>query len=1083
MTDSENPPLVPQKGSDANKSIDPEENYDTHKGIIAWFARNSVAANLLMVGIILLGLTSAFTIRKQMFPQIENTWLNVAIYYPGADPQEIAESITVKLEEAISSVTGVERIITNSNRGSAQAYIKVLDSYDPQEVLDEVKSSVDSISSFPDGMERPRIKRFRYRQEVMYVSLAGDMEMRKLKAFGETIHDEIRGLPGINIAEYYSGADYEIGIEVSKDKLREYKLNFAEIATAVRNFSTNRSAGVIRAEDGFISLRVEEQAYIGAQFEEIPVRILPDGTQLYLRDVAEVKDGFVEGINYSKLNGQNTVTFFIGASEDQSITDVAEIVSAYLEEKQSELPQGVTLEPWVDLTYYLKGRLNMMLKNMFFGGVLVFLMLTLFLRMRLAFWVMMGLPVSFFGALMLLPLGFVDVTINVASLFAFIMVLGVVVDDAIVIGESIYTEVEEKGQTMDNVIRGAHRVAMPATFGVLTTVAAFAPMVFESGPNSAFPHAIGFVVVFCLLFSLVESKLILPAHLAKMKPLDPNKSGLLNNIRGAVDRNLRYFIQNIYTPFLAKALHFRYTALASFISVSVITAGLFVGGIIKFQGMPKVPHDFSRIEFEMNPNTPEQVTLDALLAIERMIQNVDQQLEKEFGTKLVDNLYTDLESRTSGEVQAKLIDPELRPIDTFELSKRWREAMPEISGLKQLTIVDNVFSGGRNDGDVTFRIDSQNEQQLRMAANEIKKGLSEIDGVYDVNDSEAQFATEAKFKLKPLAYSMGLTTREVASQAGFSLYGIEAQRIVRDRDEIRVMVRYPVEERNTAVLIDDVLIHTPAGNDVPLSEIANIEFADGVNQIYREDGNRAVTIWASLDAEKAKALEVAETMKKSVFENVESKYPEVNIEEAGKLKHEREDAADFWRNLLLIVLMIYILLALALRSYGQPIVVMLVIPFGVTGAILGHFILGMDISQLSLFGIFAAIGVVVNDSLVFVDHVNKSRKMGVGLLEAVIFAGQRRFRAIVLTSLTTFIGLMPIILETSLQAKIVIPMAVSLAFGVLFATVVTLLLVPSLYVIGVDIKRLFTRLFRWILVVFDRNSASPSSRKSLSGNS
>ena len=1031
-------------------SLDSEADYDTHSGLIAWFVRNSVAANLLMIAIILMGLLSAFTIRKQMFPQAESAWLNVSIAYPGADPHEIAESITVKLEEALSSVTGVERIITNSNRGSAQAHIRVLEEYDPQEVLDEVKSAVDSISSFPDGMERPRVTRNRYRQEVMYLMLSGDMEMHKLKSYGERIHDELRRLPEVNISDYYSGANYEIAIEVSKEKLREYKLSFLEIAEAVRSYSTNRSAGVIRAEDGFISLRVEEQAYIGREFEDLPLRTLSDGTHVYLRDVATVDDGFVEGLNYKKINGENALTFFVGASEDQSITDVAEVVSEYLVEKAKDLPAEITLEPWVDFTYYLEGRLNMMLKNMFFGGALVFCLLTFFLRMRLAFWVMMGLPVSFCGALMLMPLGFVDVTVNVASLFAFIMVLGVVVDDAIVIGESIYTEVEEKGQSVDNVIRGAHRVAVPATFGVLTTIAAFMPMVLATGPNAAFPHAIGYVVVFCLLFSLVESKLILPAHLANMKPASPSNGSGLALLRSKVDRFLKNFIERQYLPFLNRALHFRYSVLAGFLAICIVTLGLYQGGFIKFLGMPKVPHDYARIDFEMNPDTPEKATLEALLALEAMINTVDQQIEKEHGTVMVETLFTSLNGRTDGELQAKLIDPDDRPIDTFELSALWREAMPKISGLKQLTIVDNVFSGGRNDGDVTFRIDSQNEAQLSQAATLIKEALNQLEGVYEVNDSESQSSMEAKFRLKPLAYSLGLTTSEVARQAGFSLYGIEAQRIVRDREEIRVMVRYPLEERNAAGLIDEVLIRTPGGSDVLLGEIAEIEFAEGVNRIYREDGNRAITIWGSLDFTLIQPLKVAEILQQGVFKQIESQFPQVNIEEAGSLKHEREDAAEFVRDMVSIVLMIFILLALALRSYGQPLMILVVIPFGVVGAVFGHMILGMDMSQLSLFGIFAAVGVAVNDSLVFVDHVNKSRDHGIALHDAVLYAGKRRFRAIVLTSLTTFIGLLPIIFEPSLQAKIVIPMAVSLAFGVLFATVVTLILVPNLYLIGED---------------------------------
>ncbi len=1047
----------------SQKEFDHDAHFDTQKGVISWFARNPVAANLLMVGIIILGVVSAFTIRKQMFPQGESTWLNVNIAYPGAAPKEVAETITVKMEEAISAVTGIERTITDSYRGGAQAYIKVLDEYDPQEVLDEVKSAIDSISSFPDGIERPRTKRFRYRQEVMYLILSSDMDMHKLKAFGENIHDELRALPGVNIAEYYSGADYEIAIEVSKDKLREYKLSFDEIAAAVRNFSTNRSAGQIRAEDGFISLRVEEQAYIGHEFEQIPVRILADGTRIHVGDLATVKDGFVEGINYRKMNGKNALTFFVGASEDQSITKVSEEVSAWLEEKNKNLPEGVTLEPWVDLTYYLEGRLNMMLKNMVFGGILVFLMLTLFLRMRLAFWVMMGLPVSFCGALMLMPMGFSDVTINVASLFAFIMVLGVVVDDAIVIGESIYTEIEEKGQTIDNVIRGAHRVAIPATFGVLTTIAAFMPMVLASGPNAAFPHAIGYVVVFCLLFSLVESKLILPAHLARMKykarePLGA-KTNSITRARIKVDQGLKGFIENTYTPFMEKATHYRYSVLAGFLALCIITAGMFSSGLIRFLGNPKIPHDFARIEFEMHPDTPETITLDALHQVEAMVRQVDAEIEEAFGQKMVANLFTSMEGRTQAEVQAKLVDPELRPLDTFELSARWREKMPQFSGLKQLTIFDNVFGGRRNDGDVTFRIDSKNETNLKTVADEIKQALNQIEGVYEVNDSEAEAALEARFKLKPLAHSLGLTTGEVARQAGFSLYGIEAQRIVRDRQEIRVMVRYPLEERNAASLIDDVLIKTPGGSEVPLSEVADIEFVDGVNLIYREDGNRAITIWASLDFDVIQPLKVAENLKENTFAALQQQYPDVRIHEAGSLKHEREDKDQFIKDLITVFLLIYILLALALRSYFQPLVILSVVPFGIIGAILGHFILGMNMSQLSLFGIFAAVGVVVNDSLVFVDHVNKSRAAGMPLTDAVLYAGQRRFRAIVLTSLTTFIGLLPIIFEPSLQAKIVIPMAVSLAFGVLFATIVTLILVPNLYLIAVDVKRLFIKLF------------------------
>lgn len=1033
--------------------------FDTHRGIIAWFARNPVAANLLMVGLMLAGLAAAFTIKKQMFPQIESTWVNVSIAYRGAAPQEVEEAITVKLEEALTSVQGIERIITQSNRGGARARVKVLDSYDPREVLDEVKTSIDGISSFPAGMERPIVTHQRYRQEVMYISLAGDISKKALKDLGEQIHDEIRSLPTINITDYFSGANYEIGIEVSRAKLREYGLSFSEVAAAVRDFSTNRSAGEIRADDGFISVRVEDQAYVGPEFERIPIRTLSDGTQLRLEDIATVKDGFEEGVQYSRLDGQNSVVFFVGASKEQSITDVSQVVLKYIEQRQDTLPAGVTLEPWVDLTYYLNGRLNMMLSNMFYGGILVFLILSLFLRMRLAFWVMMGLPVSFLGALAFLPLGWIDVTINVASLFAFIMVLGVVVDDAIIIGESVHSEVEDRGLSIDNVIRGAQRVAIPATFGVLTTVAAFMPMALESGPNAAMPQAIGFVVVLCLVFSLVESKLILPAHLARMKPEPAITRNPLIRVRRAIDGGLTRFIETRYQPFLARALHFRYGVLAIFTGIIIFAVALFGSGTMRFIGMPKIPHDFSQIQLEMNANSPEQAVLDAVAAIEIMIEKVERDIEAEHGHGMIDRVLVDVTGRTTANIQTKLVDPELRPMSTFDLSSHWRKAMPEIPGLKQINIIDDLFGGGTNDGDVSFRVIGKDEQQLQGAAQQIKAALAEIKGVYEVNDSEQEPSQEARFALKPQAYSMGLTTADVANQASYSLFGIEAQRIVRDRQEIRVMVRYPRNERDTLDSVHNVLIRTPSGAEVPLSEIADVSFVQSSNQIYREDGNRAITLWGSVDIEETQPLKVAGHLKEAVFPGIEARYPRIDIEEAGKLKEERADLISQIINIVLILLPIYVLLALPLKSYTQPLMIMSVIPFGVIGAVLGHLILGMDMSQMSVFGIFAVVGVVVNDSLVMVDYVNNAQAEGESLRNAVLNAGRRRFRAIMLTSLTTFIGLVPIMSESSLQAKIVIPMAVSLAFGVLFATVVTLVLVPCLYVTMADIKPTFARIF------------------------
>ncbi len=1034
-----------------------DKHLDTNRGIIAWFARNPVAANLLMVGIILLGLYSAINIRKQMFPMPESNRIEVSAVYRGASPQEVEEGITTKLEEALQSIEGIDRMVTRSNRGYASANLRVLDSYDVQQVLDEVKSAVDAISSFPGGMEPPRVKYNKFRQEVMWLNIAGDVPIKQLKRLGETIHDELRALPDVNITEFYAGPSYEIAIEVSQDKLREYKLSFSDIAQAVRNYSTNSSAGEIRAQDGVVSVRVEEQAYIGSEYENIPLRTLADGSKLRLHQVARVLDDFEEGVNYAKLDGVNALTFFVGASRDQSITDVSKIVLDYVDKRQKTLPEGIRFEPWADMTYYLNGRLNMMLENMFWGGILVFLILSVFLRLKLAFWVMMGLPVAFLGAIAFLPLAWINVTINVASLFAFIMVLGVVVDDAIIIGESVYTETQSRGVSLDNVIRGAQRVAVPATFGVLTTVAAFMPMVLESGPQSAFPHAIGYVVVLCLLFSLVESKLILPAHLAGMSAENHNPHNPLTRLRSWVDKNLKNIIENHYKPFLEKALHYRYTVLAVFVAMVILMVGTFASGAIRMIGFPKIPHDWSNVILEMNPDAPESALMEGMLTIEKLIYDVEAQIETEFGQPMVDKVLMYDQGRTKARIEAKLVVPDERPMDTFELSRRWREQMPDIPGMKNITIIDSIGHGGTSDGDINFRLKSRSMEDLRGAADIIKAELATMKGVSEINDSEQQATREIQFELKPVAYSLGLTTAEVARQASFSLYGIEAQRIMRDRQEIRVMVRYPRDERNTLGAINSVLIRTPGGAEVPLSEVAEIHFTKGVNQIYREDGNRAISVWASVDFEQGESFKIADEMKTSTFPRIEERYPSVIIEEAGKLKEDREGVLTTIFATLIILLPIYVLLALPLKSYFQPLMIMSVIPFGVIGAVIGHLILGLDLSRMSIMGITAVIGVVVNDSLVMVDYVNRARQHGERLVDAVLHAGQKRFRAIILTSLTTFTGLLPIMFETSLQAKIVIPMAVSLAFGVLFATLVTLILVPNLYMISADISAGFKR--------------------------
>ncbi|WP_286269985.1 efflux RND transporter permease subunit [Thalassotalea hakodatensis] len=1031
---------------------------DTNKGLIAWFTRNSVAANLLMAFIIIGGLLTTLTINKQMFPQVKINWIEFSAPYPGAAPQEVEEGITIKIEEALETVQGLERVITYSNRNFSRGYFRVDESYDPQVVLEEVKSAIDSIPSFPDGMERPKVERIKFRQEVLYIALYGDLSSAELKELGRSIHDEIQQLPSVNISEFYGGLGYEISIEVSKDKLREYGLSFNDVARAVRGQSRNMSAGQIRAENGYINLRVENQAYRGHEFERIPVLTLSDGTKVMLGDIATINDGFQEGIQYSKFNGMNSATFFIGAADNQSITNVAKVIHKYIDQKQEQLPAGVKLEPWVDLTYYLQGRLDMMLENMFSGAILVFLMLALFLRMRLAFWVMMGLPVCFLGTILVMPMEFVNVTINITSLFAFILVLGIVVDDAIVMGESAHTEMEEKGHTTENVIRGVRRVAMPATFGVLTTIAVFVPFVLGDGPASAFNKSIGFVVIFCLLFSLVESKLILPAHLANMKVKKFNAKNPIDRARRWIDTKLSTFIETVYRPSLEKFLGYRYAVLAVFFAVILLSAGLFSGGFVRFVGQPKIPHDFPRISVEMNVDSSEKATLNTLLRIEDILTTVDKKIISEHGNAMIADMNVRLNGRTRGEITVKLVEPELRAMDTFELAELWRAAIPTMPGVKSFAIDDNLFGSGREDGDISFRLESQSDEQLLAAAEELKAKLNSLKGVGDVNDSRQTSAKEVQFTLKPLAHSMGLSLQDIASQVSYSFYGLEAQRILRDTEEVKVMVRYPLAERNSVGQVEDVMIQASNGAELPLSELADISVKQGVTSIRRENGNRTINVWASVDADQVEPFKVANDIRENFIPQLKRKYPQLNSELTGRIQEEMDSFIDQLKGFVISMLVVYSLLAIPLKSYSQPIMIMIVIPFGVIGSTFGHLMLGMDLNALSLFGIIAAAGVVVNDSLVMVDYVNNSRRQGIPLKEAVVHAGTKRFRAIMLTSITTFIGLVPIVFfETSMQAQIVIPMAVSLSFGVLFATVVTLILIPTLYVVFEDLKRLIRR--------------------------
>ncbi|MDO6720409.1 efflux RND transporter permease subunit [Psychrosphaera sp. 1_MG-2023] len=1015
-------------------------------GIIAYFAHNPVAANLMMIFILFMGIVSYFTIQRQMFPNIEINYIEISAAYRGASPQEIEESILIKVEESLKDVTEIKKMWSRAFRNSGQMTLEIHPDKDLAETLDKVKMRVDSIATFPAAMEPVNIRQIEFNQQVIELSIVGDYPLSELKPMAKRLEDELLQLNNVSLVNV-AAPDEEIAIEVKPEELRKYNLTLTDISRAISRHSANYSAGQLRTDSGIVSVRIENQYYSGEEFRLIPVKVGKNGDKVLLRDVAVIKDGFTEGERYNKYSGQNSIYIAVNATKDQSMIPVAKSVKDFIEMRNKTLPDGMEIKILVDMTYYLNARLDMMLKNLLQGSILVALMLTIFLRFRLAAWVMIGLPLCFLGAVFLMPM--FGVTINILSLFAFIMVLGIVVDDAIVIGESAYSEIEKKGGGVDNVVRGAQRVATPATFGVLTTIAVFAPFLGSSGPQGAFFYNISVVVVLCLVFSLIESKLILPSHIAHTK-FPPIKE---NGWRSKFNKKFFGFVYGPYRSFLAKCVEWRWTVFMTFIALFFVSFGLITANHVRMVPTPKVPHDFPDVQIEMNDNVSDIQTIETLQLIEQVIMRIERETVEQYGTGMVRDILAFNQGRTQGRIVVPLVDEELRPFDTFELARRWREALPRLPGMKSMTVRDDVNSQGNGDGDFGYLLYGSDIDTLNAAGLKFISMLQQENGLFDVSSTIDPASKEIQMSLKPVAYDLGLDLQTIASQMGASFYGGEAQRVIRGGEEIRVMVRYPQLTRERFADLKYAVVTTPGGQEVMLGDVVELIEKPGISYIRRENGFRSVYIWGSIDEETVEPNEVVEKVRETLLPDLKVLFPSVQTELGGSIEEEQSQQNEQIMFFLAGMMLVYVLLAVPLKSYSQPIIIMSVIPFGLTGAIWGHYFFGIDLSMMSTFGLIAAAGVVINDSLVMTDYVNQMRKEGHSITRSVIDAGCVRFRAITLTSITTFVGVLPIMFETSLQARFVIPMAVALGFAVLFATVITLILVPCLYLILEDSRK------------------------------
>ncbi len=889
------------------------------------------------------------------------------------------------------------------------------------------------------------------------------------KTLAQQVRDELMALPEVNQVQFLGDRDYEISVEVPEQTLRQYGLSMSEVSQAIRDSSLDLPGGTIKTEGGDILLRTEGQRYTGQEFSRLVLRTFPDGTRLTLGDIATIQDGFVETDGYGRFDGQTTAILRVLAGGQQNELKTAKAVREYVEKKARTLPEGINIDVWIDRSHYLQGRLDMMMKNMLQGALLVFIVLSLFLRFKVAAWVIVGIPITFFGALWLMPLGPWPVTINMISLFGFILVLGIVVDDAIIIGESVYTRIRADGQTLDNVIRGAKKVAVPATFGVLTTMAAFAPMLFIGGVVGPFFEAMSMVVILCLLFSLIESKLILPAHLAHAKITPQNEAELFKPFRETplrlwlvrpfqrlnwrIQNGMQSFVEKVYRPLLEKALDNRGITFSLFAAILILTIGVMQSGIVRTVLFPDVPGDFIRVELQMQNGTAPQVRNEVMSRIE----NAALELNAEYAAdnpgvdEPINHIGVFTRGDTGGVVFAEMPMNEDRPLNGDDIEVMWRDRVGEIPGVKELT-----FSGGDNVGGgaaLSFNLTGSSFESLGGAAQELEEKLAEYDGVFDIRNSLNAGGEEIRLAIKPEAEALGITMSSLGRQVRQAFYGEEAQRIQRGKDELKVMVRYPLEERRSLADLENMRIRTPGGDEVPFASVAELSFGESYSSITRQNRKRVVTVSADIDPTVVEPGEVLKEITEDYLPQLLSRHPGVGYELEGASREEMELVRNLTLASIAAMFLIYALIAIPLHSYVQPLIIMSVIPFGLIGAVVGHIVMGKAISMFSLFGLIALAGVVVNDSLIMVDFINKALQNGVPLRRAVVESGTQRFRAIVLTSLTTAAGLMPIMLEKSVQAQFVIPMAISLAFGIIFATVITLFLIPCLYVLELDFRR------------------------------
>lgn len=1008
-------------------------------GLIKWFVHNPVAANLLMLAILFGGLLTLPTFNREIMPAMPARFIQISVAYPGGDPVEVEDRICIRIEEAIADIEGVTNVESTASSGLGTVIAEMTTNVDKQRLLNEIKAAVDAINTFPQNSERPSVELIKFQSRSIQVAVMADTDERSLKEIATKVRDDLAALPGVDFADMIGVREYELGIEISEMALRRYGLTFDEVANKVRGSSLNMPAGVIRADSGDISLRTRSQAYTAEDFENIVLIKNADGVSVLLGDVADVIDGFEEEPVLSRFNNRPAILVDVKITTNPDVVAVSDSVRKYIKDSKGSLPEGVELVGWLDLSNTFNSRVRI-LRNSGAGGlVLVFLLLMLFLRPRIAFWVCIGMLTAFMGTLWVLPI--LDVSLNMISLFAFILVLGMVVDDAIIIGESIHSAREQGQVGVQAAIAGTTRMARPVLYAGLTTMVAFSPILFLTGTAAAIMKPLPYVVIITLAFSLVEAYFILPAHLAHMKKPKSEK-GLIRRVQQSVSGGLKQFIKRIYIPFLAKTLKYKLLTFSAFIAFWLVIFSFVQGGWVRQDFFPNVPNDYIVVEVSLTDGIAFERTEATLHQVEAAAYSLNAHFQQSSGEEPVVNIQTFAQGNVVNVI-IDLIKTEERKTPILEISRQWRIAIGDVADLKDFNL---GYQAWVRDKPLILVLASNNPDTLEAASMELGAKLKTFEGVFDVTDTLRSVRQELVLDLKPEAEMLGLSTQDLARQVRQGFFGEEVQRIPRGKDDVKVKVRYPSNARQSLETLQNMRIRTEDGSEVPFETVADVHFAQGATSIRRLNRKRVVEVSGNIDRKLTNAGEVVRTVTQSIVPAMKEKYPDLEF----LLKGDQDEISKFKlalrRNFGMTIFAIYGLIAIAFRSYSQPILVMMVIPFGYIGAIIGHLAFGLPFSMFSYFGVVATTGIVVNDNIVLIDYINELLAEGVELVEAVQTAAASRFRPILLTTLTTFFGLLPITFQKAPQAQFLIPMAVSLAFGVVMASIVTLVLVPTLYI-------------------------------------